>query len=67
MVSEFGALSERFKQLDVGTVLDVKFFLRNTDDATPDVIFDEVGRMLTGRELGNTQALSFDDATLRKD
>ncbi len=65
MKSECRALSERFAELPVGKLLDVKFFIKNTDEATPDMVLEEIHSLLDAREKGFSTPLSFGDATIR--
>lgn len=64
MAIECTALSERFALKAKSGVIDVKFFIRKVEEATPDIICDEVLALLAARDRGDSSPLHMGDATI---
>jgi hypothetical protein len=62
MATECEKLANRFKAMEGQGLVDVKFLLRNTDEATTEEVCLEVGDMLDAFEQGNAVPLDFKDA-----
>lgn len=64
MASECTALTERFAGMARAGVVDVKFFIRNIEEATTEVVCDEITALLDARERGDTTPLVFGDEAI---
>lgn len=56
-------LEERFENMASNGLLDVKFFVRNAQEATPDQLCDEVSRLYAAVDRGEATPLDFKDAS----
>ncbi|MBO9099965.1 MULTISPECIES: hypothetical protein [unclassified Rhizobium] len=56
-------LAARFDKMAADGLLDVKFFVRNTDEATAEGVCEEVSRLYEAVARGEEEALDFRDAT----
>jgi hypothetical protein len=62
MATECERLTDRFNAMRNNGLVDVKFFLRNTDDATKDAVCAEVNAMLDAVDAGECVKLEFNDS-----
>ncbi len=62
MVDQCERLSQEFKKMEAEGLVDVKFLLRNTDEATAEEVCDEVYEMLAAYKRGDAVDLDFQDA-----
>ncbi|MFT8483754.1 MAG: hypothetical protein ABF689_12220 [Gluconobacter cerinus] len=58
------ALTARFTSLKLEGLVDVKFLLRNLDNATEAAVFSEVEEMLRMHQEGLTHPFTFGDGTV---
>lgn len=56
------ALADRFRTMEGQGLVDVKFLLRNTDEATLESVCEEVGGMMDAFERGEAVNLDFKDS-----
>lgn len=61
MAFECDALSERFATMARSGVVDVKFCIRNSQEATVEVICEEITALLDAKERGDSKPLIFGD------
>ncbi len=61
-VKESAKLSERCEEMARGGLVDVKFLLRDTPDATTEIVCGEVNAMLDCLERGEGVEFAFNDA-----
>jgi hypothetical protein len=61
-VQECDRLSQRFAQKRAEGLVDVKFFVRNHDEATVESVCREVNRLYDAVELGEAEDLDFKDS-----
>lgn len=66
VVNECDRLAARFKAMEEDGLVDVKFLLRNTDDATSEQVCGEVNAMLDAFEGGDAVPLDFKDSNRRQ-
>lgn len=66
MAIECTALSERFANKANSGVVDVKFFIKNIEEATTDVICAEITALLDARERGDSTPLRMNDGTINR-
>lgn len=64
MPTECNQLTERFEAKASQGVVDVKFFIKNIEEATTHVICAEIAALLDARERGDVVTLNFGDATI---
>ena len=62
VVNECDKLATRFEKMEGQGLVDVKFLLRNTDDATAELVCREVNDMLDAFEGGEAVPLDFKDS-----
>ena len=62
MTSECDMLSNRFNEMERQGLVDVKFLLRNTDEATMETVCHEVNDMLGAWDRGDCAPLDFKDS-----
>lgn len=55
-------LAARFEKMAAAGLLDVKFFVRNSDEATAEGLCNEVNRLYAAVERGESRILDFKDA-----
>lgn len=55
-------LAKRFERMAQEGLLDVKFFVRNTDEATAETVCEEVNRLYEADERGESTLLDFKDS-----
>lgn len=55
-------LAERFEKMAADGLVDVKFFVRNSEEATVEVLCDEVTRLYEAVDRGEASALDFNDS-----
>jgi hypothetical protein len=63
MQSHCDDLANRFSRMADDGLVDVKFFLAVSDEATKSVLCDEVGRLFAAVEAGEDYDLDFKDAS----
>lgn len=56
-------LEERFGTMASNGLLDVKFFVRNAQEATPDQLCEEVTRLYAAVDRGEVTPLDFKDSS----
>lgn len=61
-MTECMSLAGRFKELAGKGLVDVKFYVRNLDEASTEQVCAEVNALYAAREGGKTQALDFGDS-----
>lgn len=64
MMTEREKLVERFQKMEAAGLVDVKFLLRNTDEATTEEVCAEVADMLDALDRGDAVDLDFKDRTI---
>lgn len=55
-------LEARFERMASDGLLDVKFFVRNAQEATPDLLCEEVSRLYAAVDRGEATPLDFKDS-----
>ena len=55
-------LAARFERMSAQGLLDVKFFVRNSEEATSEVLCNEVNRLYAAVERGEDTILDFKDS-----
>lgn len=60
------SLAGRFKGLASRGLVDVKFYVRNLDEAVTELVCAEVNALYTAREAGKTKVLDFKDSNRAK-
>lgn len=55
-------LADRFEKMAADGLLDVKFFVRNTDEAAAESVCNEVNELLDAVARGEATVLDFKDA-----
>jgi hypothetical protein len=55
-------LAERFEKMAADGLVDVKFFVRNSEEATVEVLCDEVTRLYEAVDRGEASPLDFNDS-----
>lgn len=63
MQSSGAKLAARFEKMAADGLVDVKFFVRNVDEATPDAVHEEVLRLYEAVDRGEEFELDFGDST----
>jgi hypothetical protein len=56
-------LAARFEKLAADGLLDVKFYVRNPDEATAEAVCREVNRLYAAVDRGEAEVLDFKDAS----
>ncbi len=63
MKTECEKLAERFSRMAKEGLRDVKFFVRNTDEASTEAVCKEVNRLYEAVDRGEESVLDFKDST----
>lgn len=63
MQSPGAKLAARFEKMAADGLVDVKFFVRNIDEASPDSVCEEVLRLYEAVDRGEEFELDFGDST----
>lgn len=66
MSTECNTLAERLSAKKAAGLRDVKFFMRNIDEVSPDVVCREVNALYDAVERGDSEPLDFGDVQPRK-
>lgn len=63
METQSNLLAARFEKMAADGLLDVKFFVRNQDEASTESVCEEVNRLYGAVERGEETVLDFRDGT----
>ena len=64
-LSERQKLAARYVDMQAAGLVDVKFFLRNSGEATTEQVSGEINAMYDAHARGDFRALDFGDLTIR--